>query len=266
MSTARKRCMIQGGCTSWEFDPEVHMCRNCSIQYKQVADAVRKYVKAPVLRGGLVVTKPIQSPFYLGLQEGDKIDILDILPDNTSIIVRTPDDIVGYFNLDCVATEEEIVQNFQQEEEKRQEEEERRAKEAQRQAEEQYEQQLRERMKLKAIEDKERRLREAEQRRIEHEQRMAQVQTCIWVVCGRGEGGSVDVCVRVSVRLCACVCASVSEQERLAREDHEKRVAEAREMKRIWDLQQEQYEREKKLANQPQWKRDLIERKQQHRS
>ena len=37
---------------------------------------------------GLIVTKEIASPYYLGLKEGDHVDILDILPDNTSVIVR----------------------------------------------------------------------------------------------------------------------------------------------------------------------------------
>eukprot|EP01147_Barroeca_monosierra_P010501 gene10501-2629_t len=248
MSSARRRCVIQG-CSSWEFDSVVHMCRNCCAQYSQVADAIRKYQKASVLKPGLVVTKPIPSPFYLGLQEGDKVDILDILPDNTSIIVRTLDETIGYYNIDCVATEDEIVQKFQIEEERRKEEEEKMQKEAQRQAEELYEEQLKERMRMKAQEEKERRAAEAEMRRLEQDRLMEQLEQMRLVEQKRQQEAEAR---RLALK---------AEQERIAQKEHERRVREAHEMKRVWDLQKQQYEKEKRLANQPQWKRDLLEKR-----
>lgn len=44
-----RRCLVQG-CTAWEFDPEVRMCRNCIRDYPQIAAAVKKYAKSPVLK------------------------------------------------------------------------------------------------------------------------------------------------------------------------------------------------------------------------
>eukprot|EP00730_Choanoeca_flexa_P016526 TRINITY_DN7830_c0_g1_i2.p1 TRINITY_DN7830_c0_g1~~TRINITY_DN7830_c0_g1_i2.p1 ORF type:complete len:165 (+),score=24.04 TRINITY_DN7830_c0_g1_i2:112-606(+) len=107
MSAARMRCMIQG-CNAWEFDPQIHMCRNCIQSMAQVAAAARKYLKHPVLKPDMYVTQAIASPHYLGLQEGELCDVLDILEDNQSIIVKAKDGRIGYFNIDFIATEEEV--------------------------------------------------------------------------------------------------------------------------------------------------------------
>lgn len=56
----------------------------------------------------LFVTKTIASPYYLEMQEGDKVDIIDILEDNSSVIIRTADERVGYYNLDFLATADEV--------------------------------------------------------------------------------------------------------------------------------------------------------------
>jgi hypothetical protein len=42
------------------------------------------------------------------MQEGDKVDILDILEDNSSVIIRAADERVGYYNLDFLATADEV--------------------------------------------------------------------------------------------------------------------------------------------------------------
>jgi hypothetical protein len=57
----------------------------------------------------MIVIQAIASPHYLGLQDGDRCDVLDILQDNTSIIVRAADGRVGYYNIDFIATEDEVL-------------------------------------------------------------------------------------------------------------------------------------------------------------
>lgn len=142
------------------------------------------------------------------MQEGDKVDILDILEDNSSVIIRTQDDRVGYYNLDYLASADEVfarptympwpklsgvtndpsfrslshrqlTTSFAQEEQQRRAEQEAREREEQRRREQEYEEQLREQMKRKAQEDRERRALEAEMRKREQEELERQVSVAV---------------------------------------------------------------------------------------
>lgn len=57
---------------------------------------------------GLFVAAPINSPHFMTLKEGDPVEILDVLSDNESVIIRTQDGSIGYFRLDYLATESEV--------------------------------------------------------------------------------------------------------------------------------------------------------------
>ncbi|EDQ88947.1 uncharacterized protein MONBRDRAFT_25684 [Monosiga brevicollis MX1] len=269
----RMRCMIQG-CDAWEFDPEVsapfsvpalqcatsvHMCRKCTGDFAQVAAAARKYKDAPVLKPNMFVTQAISSPHYLGLQEGEMCDVLDILEDGSSIIVRAHGSgLVGYFNLDFVATEEEIAARFMEEEEKKRVEGAEREKAEQRRREEEYEEMLRQRMKQKAQEDKERRAYEEQQRRIEAERMQQEFEAMQLAQAERQKRMAAEEARRKAVCAVASLCL-LAEEQRLAAEKAV-REEEARRMKAEWDRQQDEYQRQKKMAQLPAWKRDLLER------
>lgn len=61
-----------------------------------------------VVPDGLFVAAPINSPHFMTLKEGDPVEILDVLSDNESVIIRTQDGSIGYFRLDYLATESEV--------------------------------------------------------------------------------------------------------------------------------------------------------------
>lgn len=110
----------------------------------------------------MIVTQSINNPHYLELNEGDECDILDILEDDVSVIVRTRDGRVGYFNLDFLSTPTEVVhhlmidtppshlpcmqltEKFYQEQEEAAIREAEEEKEQQRRAEEEFERRMRE--------------------------------------------------------------------------------------------------------------------------
>eukprot|EP00730_Choanoeca_flexa_P016525 TRINITY_DN7830_c0_g1_i1.p1 TRINITY_DN7830_c0_g1~~TRINITY_DN7830_c0_g1_i1.p1 ORF type:complete len:251 (+),score=65.24 TRINITY_DN7830_c0_g1_i1:112-864(+) len=247
MSAARMRCMIQG-CNAWEFDPQIHMCRNCIQSMAQVAAAARKYLKHPVLKPDMYVTQAIASPHYLGLQEGELCDVLDILEDNQSIIVKAKDGRIGYFNIDFIATEEEITTRFLTEEETAKIEAERRAKEEQKRAEEEYEERLRQRMKQRAAEDRERRAREEAQRKIEAEKLQREFEAMQIAEAERQR------------QYAEMMRRQQEEAARQAAAEQKAREEEARRMKAEWDAQQDAYAEQKRRQALPKWKRDMLAR------
>jgi hypothetical protein len=48
------------------------------------------------MQGDLIVTQQVSSPHYISLQSGEKVDILDVMSDNQSVIVRRADGGIGY--------------------------------------------------------------------------------------------------------------------------------------------------------------------------
>ncbi len=106
-AVARRRCIVQG-CSAWEADQKGQVCVAHTKEYPQIAAAVIKYASSPILKPDLIVYKSIASPYYLGLKEGEKVDVLDILSDDVSVIVKTKDGAIGYYNIEFLATEEEV--------------------------------------------------------------------------------------------------------------------------------------------------------------
>lgn len=241
----RRRCIVQG-CSAWEGDVKSQVCAQHTREYPQIAAAVVKYSSAPVLKGDLVVHKTIASPHYLGLKEGEKVDVLDILSDDVSVIVRTKDHAIGYYNLEFLATEEELMVKWQTDAESDKLRAEQEAMEAKRAAEAAYEDQLRKNMFKKAEEDKERRKVEAIERQRQAEEQMRQLEE-------RKKLEALSASQRAEAERQARAHA-----EALKRAEEERRTEEARKAKQEWDAQEEKFKLEKQFANMPQWKKDLL--------
>lgn len=103
----QKKCSIQG-CGKWEFERNAQLCRPCMTKFPQVSAAVAKHRDTEPIKTALIVRQAIASEHYLGVQPGDRVDVLDILSDNISVIIRSADGTIGFFNLDFLATDEEV--------------------------------------------------------------------------------------------------------------------------------------------------------------
>lgn len=215
-------------------------------QYPQLAEAITKFRNAVPIKPDLVVRQSIASDHYIGSSPGDRIDVMDILSDGVSIVCRSKAGVVGFFNLDFVASDEEIVQGFEQEEEaaaRRQEEEQRAAA---RQAELDYEENLRNNMFNKIANDKVQRKADAERRKAEQAARLQQLE---------------------EQRLHDAEIAAYKAAELQARNDSAARAqaeraarlrAEAQHEKAQWDKEEHEYREEKALSGLPEWKKELI--------
>eukprot|EP00052_Salpingoeca_macrocollata_P034663 m.12234 g.12234 ORF g.12234 m.12234 type:complete len:203 (-) comp6785_c0_seq1:26-634(-) len=111
MALNRKRCVMQK-CTGWEF--QVGMCRNCCTKHKELAAAIPKYQHEEPLFSGLIVTQEVDSPSYLELKPGDRVDIMDVLADNNSVIVRAQNGDFGYWAMSFLTSDDEVLQEEQQ--------------------------------------------------------------------------------------------------------------------------------------------------------
>jgi len=107
VAAQQKKCSIQG-CGKWEFEKHAQLCRPCMGKFPQVAAAVAKHRDTAPIKGNLCVRQAIASEHYLGVAAGDRVDVLDILGDDVSVICRTADGTIGFFNLDFLATDEEV--------------------------------------------------------------------------------------------------------------------------------------------------------------
>ena len=81
------------GCQGWEF--QAGLCRQHASSKPELAAAIEYYKDRPPLHAGLLVTQAVASPHYINIAEGDKVDILDILSDNQSVIIRRADGGIG---------------------------------------------------------------------------------------------------------------------------------------------------------------------------
>lgn len=88
---APKKCQ---GCSGWEFLSG--LCRQHATAKPELAAAIEHYKEKAPLQAGLVVTQNVASPHYIAISEGDKVDILDVLSDNQSVIVRRADGGIGW--------------------------------------------------------------------------------------------------------------------------------------------------------------------------
>jgi hypothetical protein len=92
-SVGRKKCVMQE-CAGWEF--QSGLCRQHVASKPELAAAIEVYKDRAPLQSDLVVTQAVASPHYVSLAAGDKVDILDVLSDNQSVIIRRADGGIGY--------------------------------------------------------------------------------------------------------------------------------------------------------------------------
>ncbi len=90
--TSRKKCVMQD-CAGWEF--QVGLCRQHTASKPELAAAIEHYREKEPLQEGLIVMQTVPSPHYIAIKEGDKVDVLDVLSDNQSVIVRRADGGIG---------------------------------------------------------------------------------------------------------------------------------------------------------------------------
>ena len=90
--TAKKKCNICD-CTGWEF--KNGLCSKHAASKPELTAAIEVYQGREPMQSGLIVTQQVSSPHYIALQSGEKVDILDIMSDNQSVIVRRADGGIG---------------------------------------------------------------------------------------------------------------------------------------------------------------------------
>eukprot|EP00048_Salpingoeca_helianthica_P015899 m.229263 g.229263 ORF g.229263 m.229263 type:complete len:253 (-) comp17711_c0_seq1:69-827(-) len=242
---SRKRCLMYG-CSGWEFASG--LCRIHANAKPELCAAIEAYKEKPPLQEGLIVTQVVPSEHYIALEEGDKVAVLDVLSDNQSVIVRRADGGIGYFNINFLTTEEEILAQYQKEQSQASIIQQRQAEEAARQAELEYEQKMRHNMLAVAEADKQRRAMEVEQRKRDAE---ARLQAEIARQQAEAEARRV---AEEKLR------AARAEQARKQAELEAQRLAEAHKNRQQWD-EQEQRRQDAKLQSLPQWQQNLIANK-----
>lgn len=168
----RQRCMKRG-CDRWEF--KKGLCAPCSKEgglLVQLADQDWEVYrnKAPIAVKLVVVTIK-DEPYFLELGEGDYVNVLEWQPKGLAdvAIVRTVDEVIGYYSIASLKTEEQIYDEFTINEDYDLLLELEGQEEAEREREAQFEQNLKSRMKLKAEEDRKNREGENKRRREEAE-------------------------------------------------------------------------------------------------
>ncbi len=264
------RC-LSPGCGSWAF--ERGLCRTHAKSHANdpVAQAQAQlyvqYKDAVAMKTGTICVSPSANASHLKLSDGEAVDILDLCSDNATVIVRTAAGLLGYYDVSCLMSEEEVYAAWERDNAAaiRAHEEER--KEAERKAEAEYEIQLKLQMQQRLEEDRRREAEERERRKREAEAKMRALE---------------EAREREQAELQRKATQRKQEADRRARERaalSEKLRAEARstreasdrertamlERKRAehqaWEAEQARKKDEEFLASLPKWKRELILRK-----
>lgn len=168
----RQRCMRRG-CERWEFAKG--LCSPCTKEggiLVQLADTDwTVYKNKPPIAIRLVVVEEANEPYYLELKEGDYVSVLEWSPKGHPhvAIVRTQAEIIGYYSVAALKTEEQIFEEFKINEDYELVQELERREEEERQKEAQYEAKLKADMRAKAEADRAARENEAKHRRAEAE-------------------------------------------------------------------------------------------------
>eukprot|EP00039_Didymoeca_costata_P007181 m.97107 g.97107 ORF g.97107 m.97107 type:complete len:252 (-) comp13579_c0_seq1:208-963(-) len=170
----QKRCFV--GCGRWEFANG--MCKECkglpgAAKMQRVGANLAAYKNQAPL-AVLVATGSSTVATHVKLQEGHYVDVLEDVDATGEILVRTHNQnvekrIVGYFPRDKLLTEDEIYAQFMAEEDERLQKEIDKQKREKAAEEAAYEEELRQKMKLKAEQDRKQRAIDAENRRLEAE-------------------------------------------------------------------------------------------------
>jgi len=242
-----KRCIF-AGCSGWQAVGSL-LCRKCAanpaaVRAAEIHSNLDTFLAMPA-QYRLMCYTVTGDPAHVALAEGEAVDILELDPSGMCLC-RTEGGKVGLYPRAHLLTEDEIYERFIAEEDARLQaelDEQKRAKDA---AEEQYEQQLRQRMKQKAEDDKRQRALDAERR--------------------AAEAARLQEELEFRRKWEAEQAAAATEAERQAkaevarrqREAAAKREAEAREQKKKWDEQEEAMRIAREEASMPAWKRDLV--------
>lgn len=243
---ARKKCCMQK-CKGWEF--QGGLCTAHAKQYPAYAEQLALMKDVPVQQANLIVTQSVESPFYLDLVEGDLVDLLDILSDSVTVIVKNQqNNYIGFWHIDLLSTEEDIVANHQNTAVEKQKQAELNAIAAAKAKEQKFEEDMRANMFRKAEADKQRRADDAIQRKLEAERLLKELEE--QKVRQEMEALAQAEALRLKKAIAE---AQKKEQDRA-------RVEQARIEKQAADELERNRIEQKKMENMPQWKRDLLKR------
>eukprot|EP00040_Diaphanoeca_grandis_P007409 m.40822 g.40822 ORF g.40822 m.40822 type:complete len:256 (+) comp18625_c0_seq1:3-770(+) len=245
------RCCIHR-CNRWASGST--LCKECAaipaaVQVSQLAAKKSQLLQMPTLYD-LIATKPSTNMYHLPVDEGDDVQVLQILEDK-SLLCRVrksqnSESIFGYLPREVLATKDEIYEMFiVEEDEKLLDEIDERQKSAERAAED-YERGLRNNIKQKAEDDRKRRAVDAEQRKI----KAAQMQKELEETRAREAKEAAERENNLKQWE-----AKIAAQQKA---EADKRIAEAQSDKAKWDAQKKAADDKVFLASLPQWKRDQV--------
>mmetsp|Transcript_2095 Transcript_2095/g.5179 ORF Transcript_2095/g.5179 Transcript_2095/m.5179 type:complete len:285 (+) Transcript_2095:191-1045(+) len=170
----KQRCLMRG-CNKWEF--KKGLCGECSRKDStgEITALLNRDWAAvknlPPLAVNMVVVKVVDAPHMLELAEGDYVNVLEHVADRGLVVVRTATEEVGYYAADSLKTEEQIYHEFTVDEDVQLILELEGREEQERKREAEFEAGLRQRMMLKAEEERKARA-EAERQAREKAERM----------------------------------------------------------------------------------------------